>query len=238
VIVLSMALPVILSAVGPFYYGYTHGPYWRVIVWALACTVSTLCFMRSSFKHMWDAEPGSVIGKLFSVAMAVIIVAVCLLVGNSAVYLLARAISSSSTSSLGTSAGLGYVILSVGVLWLLWSWSKWRMKQRSYQNLLDCLERDVLEHEHKQRAIDPDAPYSYDETIGADERAEYIKKQIFFIEHDEHHGKRGFHRERAEKLLARARRAIGDDNFKGDTLTARAGRKAAPRVVPRSADRW
>jgi hypothetical protein len=127
VIVLSMALPVILSAVGPFYYGYTHGPYWRVIVWALACTVSTLCFMRSSFKHMWDAEPGSVIGKLFSVAMAVIIVAVCLLVGNSAVYLLARAISSSSTSSFGTSAGLGYVILSVGVLWLLWSWSKWRM---------------------------------------------------------------------------------------------------------------
>jgi uncharacterized membrane protein len=93
VIVLSMAIPVILSALGPFYYGYTHSPYWRVIVWALACTVSTLWFMRSSFKHMWNTEPGSVNGKLFSVTMIVIIVAVCLLVGNSAVYLLARAIS-------------------------------------------------------------------------------------------------------------------------------------------------
>jgi hypothetical protein len=39
VVFLSMIGPIILSAVGPIYYGYTHGPYWRVIVWALAVTV-------------------------------------------------------------------------------------------------------------------------------------------------------------------------------------------------------
>src|SRR5262249_50677140 len=40
VVSLSMIVPVILSAVGPIYYGYTHGPYWRVIVWALVVAVA------------------------------------------------------------------------------------------------------------------------------------------------------------------------------------------------------
>ena len=91
VIVLSMAVPVILSALGPFYYGYTHGPYWRVIVWALACTVATLWFWRASFKHTWNTAPHSVI--LLVVATIVIVDAVCFVVGDSAAYLLARAIS-------------------------------------------------------------------------------------------------------------------------------------------------
>ena len=50
VIFLSMAAPVILSAVGPLYYGYTHGPYWRIIIWALACTVGFSWLKRLSFK--------------------------------------------------------------------------------------------------------------------------------------------------------------------------------------------
>jgi hypothetical protein len=65
-----MAVPVILSALGPFYYGHTHSPYWRVIVWALACTVSTLWFMRASFKHTWNTDPHSVIGKVIMVAIS------------------------------------------------------------------------------------------------------------------------------------------------------------------------
>jgi hypothetical protein len=93
VIVLAMAVPVILSALGPFYYGYTNSPYWRVIVWALACTVGFLWLARASFKHTWDTEPRSVIGKLWVVAMIVIVSAVCFVVGDSAAYLLARTIS-------------------------------------------------------------------------------------------------------------------------------------------------
>ena len=61
VLVLSMAVPVIYPHSG---HGYTHSLYWRVIVWALACTVSTLWFMRASFTHTWNTDPHSVIGKL------------------------------------------------------------------------------------------------------------------------------------------------------------------------------
>ena len=39
VVFLSLALPVAFSLVGPIYYGYSHGPYWRVLIWASACTV-------------------------------------------------------------------------------------------------------------------------------------------------------------------------------------------------------
>jgi hypothetical protein len=93
VVVLSMAIPVLLSALGPFYYGYTHGPYWRVIVWALACTAVTLWYARGSFSYALNPSGLSAIGKLRVVAMIVITIAVCLIVGDSAVYLLARAIS-------------------------------------------------------------------------------------------------------------------------------------------------
>ena len=42
---LGLGLPVAFSLVGPIYYGYTHGPYWRVIVWASVCTV-IFCWQR------------------------------------------------------------------------------------------------------------------------------------------------------------------------------------------------
>jgi hypothetical protein len=58
VIVLSLVGPVILSALGPFYYGYTDAPYWRVIVWALACTVGSFFWWggRSAFKTAFSAK--------------------------------------------------------------------------------------------------------------------------------------------------------------------------------------
>ncbi len=63
VILLSMAVPIILSATGPLYYGYTDGPYWRVIVWALACTVGFSWLERSSFKSALSTARPSMIGR-------------------------------------------------------------------------------------------------------------------------------------------------------------------------------
>lgn len=93
VIFLGMAGPVILSAVGPAYYGYTHGPYWRAIVWALACTIPFSWFARSSFKHALSTAPPSIIGRSLLIVAIIVIVAIAFIVGNSLVYLLARSIS-------------------------------------------------------------------------------------------------------------------------------------------------
>ena len=49
VAVLAMALPVAISLGGPIYYGYTNGPYLRVVVWAAACTIAAIWFYRQSF---------------------------------------------------------------------------------------------------------------------------------------------------------------------------------------------
>ena len=62
---------------------------------------------------------------------------------------------------------LGYVIVPVAVLWLLWSWFKWQTKWRGDQNELDVLEATVQEHER-----------------GGHDNTDYIKKQISFIERD------------------------------------------------------
>lgn len=80
---------------------------------------------------------------------------------------------------------LAYVVVSVALVWFLWSWSKWSAKQRGDQNELDALEETVLEHERGRR-----------------DNTEYIKKQIFFIERD--------HKPTpaVRRVLERARRAI------------------------------
>jgi hypothetical protein len=82
----------------------------------------------------------------------------------------------------------GYVIVAVVVLWLLWSWFKSSAKRRGDQNELDVLEETVQEHER-----------------GRHDNADYIRKQIAFIERD--------HKPTPEvlRLLERARRAIQDD---------------------------
>ena len=85
----------------------------------------------------------------------------------------------------GIRSYLGYVIIPVGILWLLWLLFNWYAKQRDDQNELDVLEETVQEHEQ-----------------GRHDNTEYIKEQIFFIERD--------HKRTAEvqRLLERARRAI------------------------------
>ena len=91
---LSMAAPIILSGLGPFYYGYTNSPYWRVIVWALACTIPYLWWARSNLKSVLKTAPPSLIGKSFVIVTIAAMVAAAFLVGNTLVYLVARAISS------------------------------------------------------------------------------------------------------------------------------------------------
>jgi hypothetical protein len=93
VIFLSMAAPVILSGVGPLYYGYTHGPYWRIIVWALACTVGFSWLERLSFKSALSAAPPSIIGRSLLVVAIVAVVAIAFVAGDSVLYLLARSLN-------------------------------------------------------------------------------------------------------------------------------------------------
>jgi hypothetical protein len=73
VVFLSMIGPIILSAVGPIYYGYTNGPYWRVIV----CR---------------GHRPPSVIGRALLIVAIVIVIAGVLVIGDTLLYFLARAL--------------------------------------------------------------------------------------------------------------------------------------------------
>lgn len=90
VILLSMAIPVILSATGPLYYGYTNAPYWRIIVWALACTVGFSWLERSSFKSALSTAPPSIIGRSLLVIAIVAIAFIAFVIGDSLLYLFAR----------------------------------------------------------------------------------------------------------------------------------------------------
>jgi len=89
---LGLGLPVALSLVGPIYYGHTHGPYWRVVVWASACTVIFCWQERSSFRHALSTAPPSVIGRLLLVLAIVVMAAAGFLAGDTLVYLIARAL--------------------------------------------------------------------------------------------------------------------------------------------------
>lgn len=80
VILLTMVGPVILSAVGPAYYGFTDGPYWRVVVWALACVIPFVWYARPSFKHALSTAPPSRIGRSLLVLVIIIIAAIVLVV--------------------------------------------------------------------------------------------------------------------------------------------------------------
>ena len=91
-IFLSLLGPVALSALGPLYYGYTHGPYWRVIIWALACMVPFLWWARSSFKHALSTAPSSIIGRSSLVVLIVAVVAIAFVAGDTFAYSLARAL--------------------------------------------------------------------------------------------------------------------------------------------------
>lgn len=92
VIFLGLAFPIAFSLVGPMYYGYTHGAYWRVIVWALACTAIFCWQARSSFKHSQSTAPPSIIGRFLLVLAIVILIALGFTAGDTLVYLLVRAL--------------------------------------------------------------------------------------------------------------------------------------------------
>lgn len=89
VVFASMAGPVILSALGPAYYGFTGGTYWRVVVWAIACVIPFLWWSRQSFKVALNSGPSSIIGRSFAVVAIIFTVAVAFVASDSLVYLLA-----------------------------------------------------------------------------------------------------------------------------------------------------
>jgi hypothetical protein len=93
VILLGLLVPIVLSVVGPIYYGYNNGPYWRVIVWALACTLGFLWLARSSLRETLLAAPPSIIGRSLPVVAIIAMIAVAVIVGDSLVYLFVRSLS-------------------------------------------------------------------------------------------------------------------------------------------------
>jgi hypothetical protein len=92
VTLVAMLGPVILSLAGPMYYGYTHTPYWRVIVWVIACTIGLAWWSRESFKIALSTAPSSIVGRSLSVVSIVMIIGIAFAIGDSLVYLLAGSI--------------------------------------------------------------------------------------------------------------------------------------------------
>ena len=88
-----MALPVALSLGGPIYYGYTNGPYLRVLIWAAVCTVVAVWFYRRSFTAAFSDADYSTAVKLVNVIAIVLAIGLCFLAGDSAFYFLVRSIS-------------------------------------------------------------------------------------------------------------------------------------------------
>jgi hypothetical protein len=93
VVLLSMVLPVALSVAGPIYYGYTNGPYWRVLIWAAVCAVGAVWLYRRSFTAAFADADYSAAVKLGNVIAIVLVIAVCFIAGDSAIYFLVRSIS-------------------------------------------------------------------------------------------------------------------------------------------------
>jgi hypothetical protein len=90
---LAMALPVALSLAGPIYYGYTNGPYWRVLIWAGACTVGGIWLYRHSFTAAFSDAPYSFAEKLVNVTAIIVVMGLCFLAGDSVAYFVVRSFS-------------------------------------------------------------------------------------------------------------------------------------------------
>ena len=88
----SLFGPVVLSAIGPIYFGYTHAPFSRAIIWALLCM---LWWAWPSLKSaLTDAEWLQPLWyKTIAVAAVIAIFAAAFVGGDSLAYLLARSIS-------------------------------------------------------------------------------------------------------------------------------------------------
>jgi hypothetical protein len=94
VILLGLLVPIALSLFGPIYYGYNDGPYWRVIVWALASTVGFLWVARSVLRNTLRTGSPSIIGRAALVVVIFATTAVAVVVGDSLIYLLVRSLLS------------------------------------------------------------------------------------------------------------------------------------------------
>jgi hypothetical protein len=90
---LGLAGPIILSSLGPIYFGYEKSPYSAVIVWALACTVAFLWWARPSLKRALGGAPESFWFRSARGAVIVALVAVGFVGWDYLVYLLVRSIS-------------------------------------------------------------------------------------------------------------------------------------------------
>jgi hypothetical protein len=87
---LAVALPVLLSGVGPLYYGYNGSPYIRVLVWAGVCTLGYLSLSGSGFKVALSTANPSLFGRLFAVLSSSVLVGLIFVTGDSLIYLIAR----------------------------------------------------------------------------------------------------------------------------------------------------
>ena len=93
VVLLSMALPVVLSVAGSIYYGYINEPYWRVLIWAVVCSIGSVWLYRQSFTAAFSDADYSTGMKLVNVIAIVLVIGLCFLGGDSAIYFLVRSIS-------------------------------------------------------------------------------------------------------------------------------------------------
>lgn len=91
-IILRLVGPIVLSSLGPIYYGYEGGPYFNVIIWALACTAIFSCWASETFRSaFYVGDAYWFRSALAGTTMAV--VAVAFIAGNSLAYLLVLLIS-------------------------------------------------------------------------------------------------------------------------------------------------
>jgi hypothetical protein len=84
---LSLLGPIVVSLLGPIYFGHTNSPYWLTIAWALGCT---LWWAQPSFgAALWDTDWLQPLRyKSTVVAAVVVIFALLFVLGDSLAYFL------------------------------------------------------------------------------------------------------------------------------------------------------
>jgi hypothetical protein len=87
-----MAIPVLLSGVGPLNYGFNGSPYVRVLVWAVVCTLGYLLMSGSGLKVALSTANPSLFGRLFTIVSIAFVVGLFFVAGDSLVYLIGRAL--------------------------------------------------------------------------------------------------------------------------------------------------
>ena len=91
-IVLGLVSPIILSSLGPVYFGYERAPYSNVIVWALACAAIFSWWARASFTLAFNTGD-ALWFKSTLAGLIMAVVAASFFAENSLAYLLIASIS-------------------------------------------------------------------------------------------------------------------------------------------------